>query len=323
MSLVDSSPRTLGDLGAVGPLAFGMWRFTDADLARRRLLVETAIDHGMTLIDTADVYGLDWNGTGFGTVEEALGEVLRTTPGLRDRMVLATKGGIRPPVPYDSSADGLRRACEDSLRRLGVDTIDLYQIHRPDIFTHPAEVAATLTALHDEGKIRAVGVSNHTVAQTVALDAHLPFPLLSTQPEFSAAHLDPMRDGTLDHCMTVGLTPMAWSPLAGGLLAGLPSADSPGSRRGSPQFQQRVESMRSQLERWEQLCRDLGEEPSAVGLAWLLHRPGVTAPVVGPRTIDQLDGALHARSIVLSPATLEQLDVIFPGPGPAPEAYAW
>ena len=225
MSLVDSSPRTLGDLGAVGPLAFGMWRFTDADLARRRLLVETAIDHGMTLIDTADVYGLDWNGTGFGTVEEALGEVLRTTPGLRDRMVLATKGGIRPPVPYDSSADGLRRACEDSLRRLGVDTIDLYQIHRPDIFTHPAEVAATLTALHDEGKIRAVGVSNHTVAQTVALDAHLPFPLLSTQPEFSAAHLDPMRDGTLDHCMTVGLTPMAWSPLAGGRLAagaGLP-----------------------------------------------------------------------------------------------------
>ncbi len=284
MSLVDSSPRTLGDLGAVGPLAFGMWRFTDADLARRRLLVETAIDHGMTLIDTADVYGLDWNGTGFGTVEEALGEVLRTTPGLRDRMVLATKGGIRPPVPYDSSADGLRRACEDSLRRLGVDTIDLYQIHRPDIFTHPAEVAATLTALHDEGKIRAVGVSNHTVAQTVALDAHLPFPLLSTQPEFSAAHLDPMRDGTLDHCMTVGLTPMAWSPLAGGRLA---------TGAGLPDELVNVLDEIASRERTDR---------ASVALAFVLAHPARPIAIIGTQRPERIATSLEAARVTLDRA---------------------
>ena len=284
MSLVDSSPRTLGDLGAVGPLAFGMWRFTDADLARRRLLVETAIDHGMTLIDTADVYGLDWNGTGFGTVEEALGEVLRTTPGLRDRMVLATKGGIRPPVPYDSSADGLRRACEDSLRRLGVDTIDLYQIHRPDIFTHPAEVAATLTALHDEGKIRAVGVSNHTVAQTVALDAHLPFPLLSTQPEFSAAHLDPMRDGTLDHCMTVGLTPMAWSPLAGGRLA---------TGSGLPDELVNVLDEIASRERTDR---------ASVALAFVLAHPARPIAIIGTQRPERIATSLEAARVTLDRA---------------------
>ena len=284
MSLVDSSPRTLGDLGAVGPLAFGMWRFTDADLARRRLLVETAIDHGMTLIDTADVYGLDWNGTGFGTVEEALGEVLRTTPGLRDRMVLATKGGIRPPVPYDSSAAGLRRACENSLRRLGVDTIDLYQIHRPDIFTHPAEVAATLTALHDEGKIRAVGVSNHTVAQTVALDAHLPFPLLSTQPEFSAAHLDPMRDGTLDHCMTVGLTPMAWSPLAGGRLA---------TGAGLPDELVNVLDEIASRERTDR---------ASVALAFVLAHPARPIAIIGTQRPERIATSLEAARVTLDRA---------------------
>ncbi len=284
MSLVDSSPRTLGDLGAVGPLAFGMWRFTDADLARRRLLVETAIDHGMTLIDTADVYGLDWNGTGFGTVEEALGEVLRTTPGLRDRMVLATKGGIRPPVPYDSSADGLRRACEDSLRRLGVDTIDLYQIHRPDMFTHPAEVAATLTALHDEGKIRAVGVSNHTVAQTVALDAHLPFPLLSTQPEFSAAHLDPMRDGTLDHCMTVGLTPMAWSPLAGGRLA---------TGAGLPDELVNV---------LDEIASRQRTDRASVALAFVLAHPARPIAIIGTQRPERIATSLEAARVTLDRA---------------------
>ena len=284
MSLVDSSPRSLGDLGDVGPIAFGMWRFTNADLDRRRLLVETAIDHGTTLIDTADVYGLDWNGTGFGTVEEALGEVLRTTPGLRDRMVLATKGGIRPPVPYDSSADGLRRACEDSLRRLGVDTIDLYQIHRPDMFTHPAEVAATLTALRDEGKIRAVGVSNHTVAQTVALDAHLPFPLLSTQPEFSAAHLDPMRDGTLDHCMTVGLTPMAWSPLAGGRLA---------TGSGLPDELVNVLDEIASRERTDR---------ASVALAFVLAHPARPIAIIGTQRPERIATSLEAARVTLDRA---------------------
>ena len=182
-------------------------------------MLEAALDAGLALVDTADVYGLDWGGSGFGACEELLGRVLAGAPGLRDRMVLATKGGIVPPVPYDSSPTALRAACEASLRRLQTDVIDLYQVHRPDMLSHPADVAATLAALREEGKIRAVGVSNHTPDQVAALAAHLPFPLTSNQPEYSAVHLAPLRDGTFDACMRDGVTPLVWSPLAGGRLA--------------------------------------------------------------------------------------------------------
>jgi aryl-alcohol dehydrogenase-like predicted oxidoreductase len=219
MTLVNSGPRSIGS-HSVGPLAYGMWRYTSTDVAVNQALLETALDAGMNLIDTADVYGIQPDGSAFGSVEERLGAVLAVAPQLRDRMVLATKGGIRPPVPYDSSAGALRAACEDSLRRLGVDHIDLYQIHRPDLFAHPAEVAATLAALRDEGKIGAIGVSNHTVAQTEALRAHLGDDafIATTQPEYSAACLGPLRDGTFDLCMRQGITALAWSPLAGGRL---------------------------------------------------------------------------------------------------------
>jgi len=218
-SLGRSANRLLGSLGEVGPISYGQWRSSTDDVTAAQELLETALDAGMNLIDTADVYGLDASGTGFGDVEALLGRVLARAPGLRERMVLATKGGIRPPVPYDSSDAWLRTACDDSLRRLEVETIDLYQIHRPDMYAHPAEVAATLADLRERGKIREVGVSNHSIAQTVALQAHLPFPIVSTQPEFSAVSLAPMRDGTLDHCMATGMVPLGWSPLAGGRLA--------------------------------------------------------------------------------------------------------
>ena len=218
-SLVNGAPRRLGSLPPVGPLSFGQWRFTGDDPAANQGLVETALAAGMNLVDTADVYGLDWGGTGFGSVEERLGQVLARAPQLRDRMVLATKGGIRPPIPYDSSPRAITAACDDSLRRLGVEVIDLYQIHRPDLYTHPAALAEALDALRDAGKIREIGVSNYTPAQTTALQAHLDAPLVSTQPEISAVTLTPMRDGTLDLCMERGMTPMAWSPLGGGKLS--------------------------------------------------------------------------------------------------------
>ena len=218
-SLVDASPRRLGSLGDVGALGLGQWRFTTDDLTAATALVEAALDAGLNLVDTADVYGLDFGGTGFGACEVLLGRVLAGTPSLRQRMVLATKGGIAPPTPYDSSPNALTAACEASLTRLGVDVIDLYQIHRPDMLTHPADVAATLAELRDAGKIREVGVSNHTPAQVDALAAHLPFPLVTNQPEYSAAHLGPLRDGTFDACMRLGLVPLVWSPLGGGSLA--------------------------------------------------------------------------------------------------------
>lgn len=217
-SLVDGTPRIVGGK-EVGPLAYGLWRFTDPDLAKGRSIVEAALDAGMNLFDNADVYGFDWGGTGFGLVEELLGKVLASAPGLRDRMVLATKGGIMPPLPYDSSPQYLRDALEASMRRMQVDHVDIYQIHRPDMFSHPADVAHVLDEMVDSGKVGCVGVSNYTAAQTVALNAHLTNKLASIQPQFSAAHLEPMRDGNFDLAMELGLTPLAWSPLAGGRLA--------------------------------------------------------------------------------------------------------
>lgn len=218
MSLIDPSPRRIGQF-EVGPVAFGTWRFTGGAVAAGQALLETAIEHGCNLVDCADVYGFDWGGTGFGSVEASLGEVLAAAPSLRDRIVLATKGGIIPGIPYDQSAGYLREAVDGSLSRLGVDTIDLYQIHRPDLFTHPAEVAGALDELRAAGKIREVGVSNFTTSQVAALQAHLDAPLVTTQPEMSVVHLDPLFDGTLDQCVERGIVPLAWSPLGGGRVA--------------------------------------------------------------------------------------------------------
>jgi predicted oxidoreductase len=197
----------------------GLWRFTSESVADASRLIATAVDVGITLLDNAAVYGRNWGGKGFGAAEELLGAVLARTPALRDKVCVATKGGITPGIPYDQSPATLRRECEDSLRRLRLQRIDLYQIHRPDLFAHPQEVADTLMALRREGKIDRVGVSNFTPAQHEALAAHLRVPIETTQPEYSVAALGPLRDGTFDLCMRDGVTPLAWSPLAGGRVA--------------------------------------------------------------------------------------------------------
>lgn len=284
MTLVNASPRALGS-HTVGPLAFGLWRFTSADVGANQALLETALDAGMNLVDTADVYGLDWGGTGFGTVEETLGRVLAAAPRLRERMVLATKGGIVPPVPYDSSPAGLRLACEASLRRLGVDHIDLYQIHRPDLFAHPGAVAATLLTLRDEGKIGAIGVSNHTVAQTRALLAHLDDAgIVSTQPEYSAAHLAPMRDGTFDLSMERGIVPLAWSPLGGGrLLTG-------------EGLRQELLATLDVLAAREETTRDV------IALAFVLAHPSAPVAIIGTQRPERVQAAVAATGVALDRA---------------------
>ena len=279
-TLVDCSPRQLGCF-EVGPLAYGLWRFTTPDVVKATELIETALGAGMNLIDTADVYGLDHGGTGFGASEELLGRVLAANPSLRDRMVLATKGGITPPVPYDSSPDNLRRAVEASLRRLGVDQIDLYQIHRHDYFTHPAAVAETLDTLVSEGKIRQLGVSNHSVRQARSLLAHLHHPLVSTQPEFSAVHLDPLRDGTFDHCSEVGLTPLVWSPLAGGRLA-----------TGTDV---RPELLAVLDELAERECADR----ASIALAFVLSPPSGAGAIVGSQQPERIKAATTALDVSL------------------------
>ena len=285
-SLVDAGPRRLpGTDLEVGPLAFGCWRYTHDDLGTARAVLEAALDAGMTLVDTADVYGLDWGGSGFGDNEALLGRVLADAPALRDRMVLATKGGIRPPIPYDSSPAALRAACEDSLRRLGVDVIDLYQVHRPDPYTHPAALAETLLALRDKGKVRALGVSNFTAAQHQALVAHLGEPLATSQPEYSLAHLDPMRDGVLDHCLATGTLPLAWSPLGGGRLVD-------GATAG--------DGVRAELlATVDRLAEREDVDRAAIATAFVLAHPARPVAILGSQNPDRLAAATAACSVIL------------------------
>lgn len=291
-SLVDGSPRTIAGLDIdVGPLAFGCWRYTHDDVGHAQRVLEAALDAGMNLVDTADVYGLDWGGDGFGANEALLGDVFRRSPSLRDRVVLATKGGIAPPIPYDSSPASLRAACEASLRRLGVETVDLFQVHRPDLLAHPAAVAATLLALRDEGKIRAIGVSNHTAAQHAALEAHLGGPLATSQPEFSVLELAPMRDGVFDHCMSTGTQTMAWSPLGGGRLA---SGDG-----ATPAVMDALDRIAER----ENVSR------SDVALAFVLAHPSRPIAVVGTQTPERLARAAAAADVHLDRTDVYELIV--------------
>ncbi len=281
-NLVNGEPRRLGPDGPeIGALGYGTWRLTADDVSVNHRLIETAIDGGMNLIDTADVYGLDHGGTGFGQNEERLGAVLAEVPALRDRMVLATKGGIMPPVPYDSSPEYLRQAVDASLTRLGVDHVDLWQIHRPDMFTHPAEVAGALGELHAVGKIGAVGVSNFTVSQYDALAAHLDLPIVSTQPEYSVVHLGPLRDGTFDRAMRDGVVPLAWSPLAGGrLLTG------DGVRPGL-------------LEVVDRLAEREGTDRATIAVAFVLAHPSRPVALLGTQTPERLEAATAAFGVNL------------------------
>jgi len=255
-----------------------------ADVAAAQATLEAALDAGMNLVDTADVYGLDHGGTGFGANEALLGQVLAGSPGLRDRMVLATKGGIAPPTPYDSSAASLRAACEASLGRLGTDVIDLYFVHRPDLYTHPHEVADTLVALQAEGKVRHLGVSNHNPAQVAALTSALAergSRLVSVQPELSAVDPTALRDGTLDQAMQLRLVPLAWSPLGGGrLLSG--------------------EGVRIELfTALDRLAEREGVDRVAVALAWVLAHPSRPVAILGSQNPTRIAAAQAACGVHL------------------------
>ncbi len=259
--------RTLGRDGAsVAPLAWGMWRFAGDDLRAARARIEAALTAGVTLFDTADIYGPD-NNEAFGAAEALLGRVFAEAPGLRDRLVLASKGGIVIGTPYDSSAAYLKSAIDASLSRLGVERLDLWQIHRHDRLTHPAEVARALEDAHRAGKIAAVGVSNHTVAQTEALAAHLSLPLASHQPEFSALTLDPLFDGILDQAMATNMAVLAWSPFAGGRLAAPKDA--------------RSQAVAALL---DAKAEEYDVPRSAVAYSWIMAHP--TAPIPIVRTQD-------------------------------------
>lgn len=289
-NLVQNDARLLCDeLPHVGPLALGLWRYTNTDIGHATNLLEAAIDLGINLVDNADVYGLDWGGNGFGACEELLGQVLSGSPKLRDQIVLATKGGIQPPVPYNSSSEYLRKACEDSLRRMNVEQIDLYLVHRPDIYTHPAEVAATLDSLVEEEKVIALGVSNYSPGQIKALQEHLRTPLIAVQPEFSAVHLNPLRDGILDLAAERDLVPLAWSPLAGGSLAtgeGIPTE---------------LAAVLDDLASRESVDR------ATIAIAFVLSHPTSPIAILGTQTIERLEKLSEALKVSLTRADVYKI----------------
>lgn len=273
---LSAEPRPLGRSDIlISPIAWGMWRFTGEDVPAGRDLVEAALEAGITLFDTADIYGAGSPG-GFGSAEALFGRVLADSPALRDRMVIATKGGIRPGIPYNSSAAYLAEALDDSLARMGVDRVDLYQIHRRDLLAHPQEVAGALSAMVAAGKVRGIGVSNHSPAELDALQAFLDLPILSTQPEFSPLHTAPLFDGTLDQAMVRDLAVLAWSPLAGGRLLA----------EGHP----------AGLLLAEQGAR-YGVDAATAALAWVMAHPARIIPIVGSQTAARIRAAAGAYRV--------------------------
>jgi predicted oxidoreductase len=274
--------RTLGEGGpAISPIAWGMWRLADdgrnaSDAAQ---LVHAALDAGITLLDTADIYGFDGK-QGFGRAEELLGEVLAAEPGLRARMVLATKGGILPPLPYDQSPEYLAEAIDASLRRLQVERIDLWQIHRPDILAHPHETARALDRAIAQGKIGALGVSNFTVHQTAALNAFLDHKLVATQPEISPLRIDAIENGEMDQAMAFGLTPLAWSPLGGGRLA---KPETP-----------RDNAVAAAL---DTVATAHGVSRTVAAYSWLMAHPAGIVPIVGSQQAMRIAEAAQALGV--------------------------
>jgi len=274
--------RQLGASGIeVSPIAWGMWRLTEngRSVAEAARLVHAALDAGITFLDTADIYGFDGNG-GFGDAEALLGEVLAADPSLRGRMVLATKGGILPPLPYDQSADYLRKAIDASLARLKVDSVDLWQIHRPDILAHPQEVARVLDDAVASGKIKSLGVSNFTMAQTAALNHFLGTKLATTQPEISPLRIDCFENGELDQAMMLGLTPMAWSPLGGGRLAAPESA--------------RDLAVAAAL---DVVAEAQGVSRTVAAYSWLMAHPAGIIPIIGSQNAARIAEGAEALKV--------------------------
>ncbi|GAC1321560.1 MAG: aldo/keto reductase [Chloroflexota bacterium] len=311
----------------VSPLCLGTMNFgpqtTEEDSFS---IMDRALELGINFFDSANVYG--WK-MGEGVTEQIIGRWFAQGGGRREKVVLATKvyGSMGEwPNMNKLSALNIRRACEASLRRLQTDYIDVYQMHHVDRDTPWEEIWQAMEQLVREGKVLYIGSSNFagwhiTQANEIARSRHF-LGLVSEQSLYNLLERSVELE-VLPACEAYGLGVIPWSPLGGGLLGGALQKAAEG-RRANPDVQQRIEENRPKLEAYEALCKDLGEKPADLALAWLLSNPTVTAPIIGPRTTEQLDGSLRALAIDLDDETVRRLDDIFPGPGgPAPEAYAW
>lgn len=289
-------------------------------------IMDRALEEGINFFDTANVYG--WK-VGEGVTEQIVGRWLAQGGGRREKVILGTKVYGRMgdwPNQARLSALHIKRACEESLKRLRTDYIDLYQMHHIDRETPWEEIWQAMEQLAREGKVLYVGSSNlagwHIAqAQEMARQRHF-LGLVSEQCLYSLN--DRMVElEVIPACMNYGIGVIPYSPLSGGLLGGVLRKLTEG-RRAEADLQKELEKHRTKIEAYEALCREIKEDPASVALAWVLQQPGVTSPIIGPRTLEQLDGALKTVPLRLAPDTLKRLNGIFPGPGgPAPEAFAW
>lgn len=289
-------------------------------------IMDRGLDLGINFFDTANVYGRK---LGEGVTEQIVGNWFAKGEGRRDKVVLATKVYGRMgewPNQQRLSALNIRKACDHSLKRLQTDHIDLYQMHHIDRDAPWEEVWQAMEILVEQGKVVYVGSSNFagwhiSQANEAARSRHF-LGLVSEQCLYNLnARMVEME--VLPACAHYGLGVLPWSPLSGGLLGGALGKEASG-RRASEGMKSELDKNRSKIESYEKLCANLGQEPADVAIAWLLSRPEVTSPIIGPRTSEQLNGAARALEIDLSEETLQALDEIFPGPGgPAPEAFAW
>lgn len=288
-------------------------------------ICDAALAHGINFIDTANVYGRQ---LGVGVTEQIVGRWL-AQGGRREKVVLATKvfGRMGDGAnEHGLSAYHIVRACEESLRRLRTDRIDLYQMHHVDRDAPWDEVWQAMETLVAQGKVLYVGSSNfaawHIAIANSAAERRNFLGLVSEQSLYNL-NARTIELEVLPACRALGLAVLPWSPLGSGLLGGSLAATAEG-RRASEFVRTRVAKHHVQLEQYETLCAELGHPPADIALAWLLHQPGVTSPIIGPRTVSQLESAVRATTIALAPQIVTRLDEIWPGPGgEAPEAYAW
>ncbi|MFF8290910.1 aldo/keto reductase [Streptomyces sp. NPDC016309] len=316
----------------VSRLVLGTMNFgPQTDEAGSHAIMNAAIDAGINFFDTANVYG--W-GENKGRTEEIIGSWF-ARDGDRDKVVLATKvygnmstDGQVWPNHDKLSAVNIRRAVEASLKRLNTDHIDLYQFHHIDRHTPFDEIWQAIDVLIQQGKILYAGSSNfpgYKIAQANEAAARRGMVgLVSEQCLYNLSERRAEME-VIPAAQDYGLGVIPWSPLHGGLLGGVIKKEAKGGRRTSGRSADALADtdVRLQLQAYEDLLDKHGLEPGEVALAWLLTRPGVTGPIVGPRTAEQLDSALRAVELELTDEVLSELDAIFPGPGPSPEAFAW
>jgi aryl-alcohol dehydrogenase-like predicted oxidoreductase len=290
-------------------------------------IMDRALEHGVNFFDTANVYG--WR-KGEGYTEQIVGRWFAKGDGRRDKVVIATKVyGSMGDWPNQSklSARHIVRACEDSLRRLQTDRVDLYQMHHVDLETPWDEVWQAMDLLVQQGKVVYVGSSNFAAWNIVQANeiarTRRSLGLVSEQSLYNLA-VRAIELELLPACRAYGVGVIPWSPLHGGLLGGILRKTEQTGRSASGRAAELLPKVRPQVQEYEAFCDELGEQPADVALAWLLHQDGVTAPIIGPRTMEHLDGALRALEVKLDDKAMSRLDQIWPGPGgPAPAAYAW